>query len=194
MLVGLGGAMSSSIALWMVLALLAFWCVGLYSRLQRIHARREEALESLHKHVQPYANLVLTHLAGNDPAPTTLRKAAADPRLPSGWAHLLQALVVLDGALLEAKRASAGAHSVLTLSNAMSNVLHAWHTLCAMPPDLAGSAVPDGMRMRWDALTERVELARSQFNQISTKYNEAITQFPARVIARRLGFRPAGVI
>ena len=46
------------------------------------------------------------------------------------------------------------------------------------------------MRTQWDAVTQRVETARGGFNQILTHYNEALAQFPARLVAGAMGFKP----
>jgi LemA protein len=54
--------------------------------------------------------------------------------------------------------------------------------------------VPADMQARWDAITLRVESARSGFNQILTKYNEALDQFPARLLVGLMGFKPGGLL
>ena len=63
-----------------------------------------------------------------------------------------------------------------------------------MPADLAGAVVPAVMQVRWEAITQRVESARSGFNQIAAKYNESLEQFPARLVVAIMGFKPSGML
>jgi LemA protein len=63
-----------------------------------------------------------------------------------------------------------------------------------LPVDLAGPVVPMHVKRQWDVLTLRVDTARGGCNQILMKYNEALTQFPAKLVAGAMGFRPAGIL
>lgn len=50
---------------------------------------------------------------------------------------------------------------------------------------------PDALPAQWDQLAVQLELARSDFNQSVSGYNAAIGQFPAAVLARLFGLKPA---
>jgi hypothetical protein len=48
------------------------------------------------------------------------------------------------------------------------------------------------VRLQWDVAAGKAQTARAGLNTILFKYNEAIYQFPARLVVGVLGFRPAG--
>lgn len=179
--------MSGSLILWIVLALLVFWAVGLYNRLMRIRARGLSALGSVEKHMRVYADLVRDDLAQG--AAVRLPKSNGD-NSPDDWGVLLSSLQGFEDALQEtgtsAMRDEAPAH----LGQAFDAVQTAWRRLNEAPPDLAGPVVPATMRSQWDTVTQRVETARGGFNQILAQYNEALAQFPARIVAGAMGFKP----
>jgi len=175
--------MSGSLILWMTLALSIFWGVGLYNRLMRMRARGLGALGSVEKHVRQYAELVHEH--------------GLDSHLdgPSGrWAQLQADLQALDQALKDARAVPLAAEPLVRLGATLDAVQDTWRQLHETPADLAGPVVPAAMQTRWDAITLRVESARSGFNQILTKYNEALDQYPARLVVSLMGFKPGGLL
>ncbi|MBK6322178.1 LemA family protein [Candidatus Aalborgicola defluviihabitans] len=176
--------MNSSLILWMSLALLTFWCVGLYNRLMRMRARGLSALGSVDKHVRQYAEVVYEHGLDGDSADRSL----------GPWNQLLTDLQGLDHALKAAKSAPLAAEGLTRLRQAIDTLQSAWRQLHEMPADLAGAVVPAVMQVRWEAITQRVESARSGFNQIAAKYNESLEQFPARLVVAIMGFKPSGML
>jgi LemA protein len=80
------------------------------------------------------------------------------------------------------------------LSKALTSLASHWHKWAEAPADLAGPLIPDDLRIQWELALQRVELSRGGLNQLITKYNEAINQYPARLLARVVGFRAAGTI
>ena len=185
--------MSGSLILWMTLALFLFWGVGLYNRLMRMRARGLSALGSVEKHVRQYAELVQEHRLDSETAPAAVAVPTAD--LPTGrWAQLQADLRVLDQALKDAKAIPLAADPLTRLGAALDAVQNTWRHLHETPADLAGPVIPADMQTRWDAITLRVESARSGFNQILTKYNEALDQFPAHLLVGLMGFKPGGLL
>jgi LemA protein len=185
--------MSGSLILWMTLALFIFWGVGLYNRLMRMRARGLGALGSVEKHVRQYAELVQEHGLDSEIASAAAAMPAADR--PTGrWAQLQTDLQALDQALRDAKAIPLAADPLTRLGVALDAIQNTWRHLHETPADLAGPVVPADMQARWDAITLRVESARSGFNQILTKYNEALDQFPARLLVGLMGFKPGGLL
>lgn len=185
--------MSGSLLLWMGLALAVFWGVGLYNRLMRMRARGLDALGSVEKYLRRYADLVSVHLSVPGASPTQAHPVSTE-HLPPEWAHLLTILQTLERALKDARGMPLAVEPVARLTQALTALHEAWERLCDAPADLAGPPVPDTMRLQWDAVTLKVEAARGGFNRILTKYNEAIDQFPARLVAGAMGFKPAGLL
>lgn len=185
--------MSGSLLLWMALALAVFWSVGLYNRLMRMRARGRDALGSVEKYLRRYADLVNGHLSVSGASLAQAASVSTD-HLPPEWGHLLDILQTLERTLKDARGMPLAVEPVARLAQALSALQETWARLCDAPADLAGSPVPDTMRMQWDAVTVKVEAARGGFNRILTKYNEAINQFPARLVAGAMGFKPAGLL
>lgn len=176
--------MSNSLIWWLVLALIVFWCVGLYNRLMRMRSRALGALGSVDKHAQHFAELVRELGLG----------AGAMPQSLGPWAALLADLQDLDVALKRAKTAPTDAQSLRQLAQALDALQATWVALRAVPADLAGPVVPNSMEARWDAIAQRVDSARDGFNQIACKFNEALAQFPASMVVGIMGFRPSGLL
>ena len=183
--------MSGSLLLWGALALCLFWSVGLYNRLMRIRARSLSALGSVEKHMRVYADLLREDLAQG--AAVHLHMSTAD-KSSDDWASLLSALQVFEDALKETGASALRDEAPARLGQAFDAVQTAWRSLNEAPPDLAGPVVPATMRTQWDAVTQRVETARGGFNQILTQYNEALAQFPARLVAGAMGFKPGSML
>ena len=181
--------MSGSVLLWILLALAIFWGVGVYNRLMRMRARGLAALGSVEKHMKQYGELVSAHLA----VPGVATAPVAE-HLPPEWAQMLTLLHTLDHALKDAKSTPLSPEPLAFVSEAFDAVQNAWLNLREVPADLVGPAVPAAMQLQWDAATVKVQTARGGLNQILTKYNEAIVQFPARLIVGILGFKPTGLL
>ncbi len=183
--------MGGSLLLWGLLALGVFWSVGLYNRLMRLRARGLNALGSVEKHMRVYAELVRHDLAGG--VEIDVVKAATES--PSDdWSGLLSALRVFEEALKDTPKGALRNEALAHLGRSFDAVQAAWRGLIEIPPDLAGPVVPATMRTQWDTVTQRVETARGGFNQILIQYNEALSQFPARLVAGLMGFEPGGTL
>lgn len=186
--------MNGSLYLWVGMALAVFWGVGVYNRLMRMRARALDALGSVEKHMRKYIGLVDAHLSAPGTSVTQEESNLSEESPGNEWAHLQTALVAMEAALKEARAASLQIAPVNRLGDAFDAVQKAWSCLCDLPADLVGPAVPEVMRLQWDAITAKVQTARGGLNRILTKYNEAIHQFPARLVAGLMRFEPAGLM
>lgn len=183
--------MSGSLLLWGALALCVFWSVGLYNRLMRIRARSLSALGSVEKHMRVYADLLRDDLARGAAGymHTSISDTSSGDR-----AVLLSALQVFEDALKETGASALRNEASARLGQAFDAVQAIWRRLNDAPPDLAGPLVPATMRTQWESVTQRVETARGGFNQILCQYNEALAQFPARLVAGAMGFQPGTML
>ena len=185
--------MNGSLILWMTLALSIFWSVGLYNRLMRMRARALGALVSVERHMRHYGELIHEFGVHHDSDAADRESFSMDTTM-SGWPQLLIDVQTLDHALKEAIVPILAAEPLERLAGAYGALQRTWLGLHDAPADLAGPMVPVRMQLRWDAITQRVESARGGFNQISTKYNEALGQFPARLVVGTMGFKPGGLL
>jgi LemA protein len=186
--------MNGTFALWIVAALVAFWGVGVYNRLMRLRARGFDALGSLEKYMKQYGTLVDLHMTASGLVIAAGPGPAHSSHLPEIWATLLSKLDELELAFKTVRANPLSPPSMERLRLASEAVQQTWIHACNLPSDLAGPAVPGPLCAQWDAITTKVENAKSGVNQILTKYNEAIHQFPARVAARLMRFEPAGLL
>ena len=184
--------MNGSLLLWSLVALVVFWCVGLYNRLMRMRARGLDTLGSVERLLRNYLSLVDTHLVA--------RGAAAQPgdgedrtvNLPARWTQLVARLHHMDVVMNAVRNAPLAVQPMARLDDAIGAVQQAWAQLRDQPLDLAGPAVPDAMQLRWDANTLQVHVALRQLNKILTEYNEAIAQFPAALVVGLMRLEPVG--
>ena len=184
--------MNGSLLIWAVLALTIFWCVGLYNRLMRMRARGLDALGSVEKYLREYTLMVDTHLS----EPGVTRPAWDNVSTADGvwgdWEPLVKNLHGLDVAMKDLHAAPFDIPLLGRLADAFRELQVVWQCLCDQPSDLAGPVVPEVLKFQWDANTAKVQSSRGGFNQIMLKYNEAIAQFPARLVVGMMRFSRAG--
>lgn len=178
-----GMGMNASLLLWLLLAALVFWSVGLYNRLMRLRARGLEVLQVVEKHMRGCATLVNASLT---------ESGAVDSTGSFEWAPLCAAMQALDAAWRQQRPNPLSAAALQPLAAAWDAVQAEWLAAAGVPADLAGPSVPPELRQDWDAGVLKVQRARDGLNQILQRYNEAVHQFPASVVAGVMGFLPAG--
>jgi LemA protein len=184
--------MNGSLLLWTVLAVLLFWGVGLYNRLMRMRARGFSAFGSVEKHLREYADLAQGQLQRFQSGQDGFPDVPGD--VPPEWRSVLCAIEALDDALKAARANPLAIEPLAGLKQAMAVLLHVWASLQAVPADLAGPVLPHDIQAQWDAIAHRVETSRNGYNQIVVKYNEALVQFPARLVIGLMGFKPGGIL
>jgi LemA protein len=184
--------MNGSLIVWTLLALTVFWCVGLYNRLMRMRARGLDALGSVEKYLRQYTRMVQTYLEEPGVSSSAWQSLKGDDAAWGDWAPLVHALHGVELALKDLHAAPFETSALSRVVVGFSELQVIWQSLCEQPADLAGPIVPDVLRFQWDANTTKVESARGGFNQIMYKYNEAIAQFPARLVVGMMRFSRAG--
>lgn len=177
--------MDISLLLWLVLALLLFWSVGLYNRLMRLRARGLEVMGVVEKHAGACAALVKQALVPQG-------ELEARVRVPT-WAALESAASHLEHVLAQARLTPLLPADVRALSEAWSAMQSTWEQGCGAPNDLAGPVMPAEVLEAWGTASNKVQSASGGYNQIAARYNEAIAQLPARWVVRTMGFAPAGI-
>lgn len=177
--------MDFSLLLWLALALLLFWGVGLYNRLMRLRARGLEVMGVVEKHAGACAALVKQALLPQG-------ELEARVRVPT-WAALESAASHLEHVLAQARLTPLLPADVRALSEAWSAMQTTWEQGCDAPNDLAGPVMPADVLEAWTAASNKVQSASGGYNQIAARYNEAIAQLPARWVVRTMGFAPAGI-
>jgi LemA protein len=86
------------------------------------------------------------------------------------------------------------AEAAAALGAAQDVLNSAWRRVQQDANDLAGSSLPDTVAAQWQQLAGETSTAQQQFNEAVARYNAAITQIPAVLLAWLFGFKRAGAV
>jgi LemA protein len=175
-----------SIYFWIAAAVLAFWMVGAYNRLVRLRAEAITAFGGLEAELARQVELVHKHL----PPPEATMPAPLEPE-GSIWAGLHGAATQCAASLAAARNRPLEPHGIAALGAARDVLGTAWDRAEHDDThDLAGPRLPDTVIARRTQLALQTHAAVVAFNQAVGRYNQAIAQFPAVVLAWVFGFKP----
>lgn len=175
--------MNATVLSGLVAATTLFWCVGLYNRLMRMRASGLDALGALEKQLHGYASLINVQFPNEEGC-----------YIPLEWARLVSHVKRLEPLCQAARLAPLQPPPLRTLALAVDAIDAEWQLLRSQPADLAGPSMPEAMHKLWDEVTHKVATARGSLNQIITRYNEALHQFPASLVAGLMGFQEAATL
>lgn len=180
-----------SFVLWFVLGVLLFWSVGAYNRLVRLRSAALEAFATLDAQLMKLVDLLQSSLpaAASPPAVTQPGDLLGD--VASLWDGLRSALSQFMASLAAARAHPLDRDAMAALSAAQGVLAMAWQRLQHEAHDLAGAAVPETLQLQWEQLALPARVASEHFNLAVARYNEAIAQFPALLLARLFGFKAA---
>jgi LemA protein len=173
--------MTVSLALWVFFAVGIFWGLGAYNRMMRLRAKAHHAILRVDRYLERFSALVNAHLG----SPHGELESNA-------WMRLVGTLGDLEAACVAAKASPLDTILVTSIELAYKAMQAAWFDLKQVPSDLAGSKIPYGLDIAWEHTTQKVGRARNQYQQAAIEYNTALSQFPANLLARIVGLKPAG--
>ena len=178
---------TSSFVPWIVAAVVLFWAVGGYNRLVRLRSDAKQAFVALDTEFNRLVKLV------HDCVPPEEEQAQSQFAGGSAfWGGLQGAAAQLSATLHSAKAKPLDPERIAALSAAAEVLGMAWDRAERDDAhDLAGPRLPDNFSSDRKQLEGMAQAATEHFNQAVARYNEAITQFPATVLARLFGFQPA---
>jgi len=179
--------MPSPVVLGAIAALLLFWTVGAYNRLMRLRAEANTAFAGLDAELAKQVALVRECLPPAEATqPATLEDAGS-----SFWAGLHGAAAQFAASLAAARTRPLEPDGIEALSAAQDVLAMAWERAERDDAhDLAGARLPESITARRAQLAMQTHVAIDQFDRAVGRYNEAIAQFPAIVLAWLFGFRP----
>jgi LemA protein len=179
---------TSSVASWAIAAVLLFWAVGAYNRLMRLRSEANGAFANVDAELARQVELVRQQL----PPPEPTQPAPLGDEPTSFWAGLHAAASQLAATLASAKTKPLNPDNIAALSAAQDVLATAWERAERDDAhDLAGPRLPETVLLRRRQTLLQAHAAAENFNSAVTRYNEAIAQFPAVVLAWIFGFRPA---
>ena len=183
--------MSGSVLIWLVIAVLLFWGMGAYNRLVRLRSRGIAAFASLESVFNQYLPMVKAHVADDRVDGGASDASQAYDASWAEWAGLVAAAEQFNASLKVAHGQPLNGPTTSALRTAHETLCLSWLRLQNLPLDLAGPALPITLQSEWEPVSMQAELARSEFNRRVLNYNQAIDQFPARLLAWAFGFKPA---
>ncbi|HLL10304.1 MAG TPA: LemA family protein [Rubrivivax sp.] len=173
-------------ALLAAAAVLVFWMVGAYNRLVALRnaigeawAKVDEALRQRAAAAQPLLAALQQPLAAEHGALATLGNALAE---------LHRCATVMGNKPVVEAHASAWVAAESQLAAASSRVF----ALVDLNAEARNQDTVAAQTARWRDAQQRLAFARTLFNESAMAYNEAITQFPTRLLLPLFGFGRAG--
>ena len=179
--------MASTWIWWAVAAVLLFWAVGAYNRLVRLRSEANTAFAALEAELNKQVQLVHECLPEGQTQPASL----FDGLEGSFWGGLQGAATQFAASLAVARQKPLEPDGIAALSAAQAVLTMAWERAERDDAhDLAGPRLPETLTASRAHLVAQARACAEQFNQAVTRYNEAIAQFPAVLLAWLFGFRP----
>lgn len=179
--------MGSSWIGWAAGAVLVFWGVGAYNRLVRLRSDANSAFAALEAHLSALVALVLACLPPEDEHATSQFEGGS-----AFWGGLQGAAAQLAASLAAAKARPLDPERIAALGAAQEVLDMAWERAERDDAhDLAGPRLPANVTGERAQLVRQVQVAVGHFNQAVARYNAAIEQFPATLLAWLFGFKPA---
>jgi LemA protein len=179
--------MSLSLLPWALAFVGVAWALGAYNRLVRLRAEVNTAFAAVDGELQPLARLVDDMLHGIDPDDED-RQEPSDQFL----APIRDASAALSAALVAARARPLEGPRIQALREAGEVWARAWDRAeRADAHDLAGPQLPETVSTERALRLKQAEVIGSQFNAAVDRYNRAIGQFPAVIIALIFKFKSA---
>jgi LemA protein len=183
--------MSNSLVLWGVAAVLLFWSVGAYNRLVRLRSNANAAFAALALELAQQVELVHASLPASLIHTGLTQPGDLLDEVTELWSGLRAAATQLTTSLTAMRPRPLDPEAAAALSEARDVLTSAWIRVSQEANDLAGSSIPEGLEQQWRQLTSQSRAAAERFNQAVLRYNEAIGQFPALLLAGLFGFKAA---
>jgi LemA protein len=177
---------SSSFVPWVVAALVLFWAVGAYNRLVRLRSDANAAFSALEAELANQVKLVQACVPPEE--------EQAQSQFFGGsafWAGLQGAAAQLQASLQAARARPLDPERIAALGAAQEVLSMAWDRAERDDAhDLAGPRLPENFSGERQQLVRMTQAATEHFNGAVQRYNDAIRQFPALLLAWLFGFQP----
>lgn len=172
---------------WVLAAVTLFWAVGAYNRLVRLRSDANAAFAALESELQKQVQLVHACVPPEEEqAPSQFTGGSAF------WGGLQGAGAQLAASLASARAKPLDPERIAALGAAQEVLGMAWDRAERDDAhDLAGPRLPEDFSGERQQLLRMTQAATEHFNQAVLRYNEAIGQFPALLLAWLFGFQPA---
>jgi LemA protein len=172
---------------WVIAAVVVFWMVGAYNRLVRLRSEANGAFATLEAELSRQVQLVHQCIPPEDDQPPSQFAGGS-----AFWGGLQGAAAQLAASLASAKARPLDPERIAALGAAQEVLAMAWDRAERDDAhDLAGPRLPDDLSGERAQRVRMAQAATEHFNDAVTRYNHAIGQFPAVMLAWLFGFHPA---
>lgn len=182
--------------IWLALpaALIFFWAIGAYNRLVRLRSAVVRAYATLddalvRQLVWMRGTLPESVLDAEGTQPADLESQAM-----MAWWRLQASSEQFTATLNQVRAQPIDVPAMASLVMAHEAMRAAWSRVLADALEADAVPSPERLNARWLRLLHQSLPLRAAFNEAALAYNHAIAQFPASLIARLAGFRPAGTV
>jgi LemA protein len=188
-------SLSATLVTAVLACVLVFWALGAYNRLIRLRTQVARSLAALCVAWQTQAQAIAVRLEQYAQGRDTISQWASLDEDALRWRPLSlsahQFLACLS--VLQAKPQHIGALDDLSAVRAARDIFEAnWQRLAGEQEDLAGTPVPPDLQL---LMAQHEPLASERlrdYNQAVQAYSQAISQFPAVLLAWVFGFNATG--
>jgi len=187
----LEGLLDLPIGVWITVAVLLFWAVGAYNRLVRLRVAAVQAFSLLESQwLKHLAWIEVQWLHGPQAVPGPAGEGdTAEHGRPD--LHILQPAVAQFRACLQAAKLSPlNPESLGSLSSAWTVFRMAIRQVLA-DEDSGVPRLPQVLSAHWEQILLQDQAAVDVFNEAAQRYNQAIRQFPAILLAWVFAYRTA---
>ena len=183
--------MSDSVWPWIFIALVLFWAMGAYNRLVRLRTQSKMSFVALEGLLNQYVLIVKTNYRLVEIGMSLPEVCHGNNSGTDAWVGLSEAAEQFNTLLRAVHALPLNESTMRALGTALGALRLCWSQLLDLPPDLAGPVLPGTLQLQWERLEKQVDTAQAEFSKQVVNYNAAIDQFPAVLMARIFGFKPA---
>ena len=183
--------MVSSFVLWIAAGVLLFGCVGAHNRLVRLRSAARQAFSLLDARLLTQLALLQSYLPASMNASLLTQPGELLDEVALLWVSLRSAAAQFAASLAAARARPLEARAIAALV-AASGVLDAtWQRMQQAAQEPAGVLLPVTAQDQWAQAALHARAAGDAFNLAVARYNAAIAQFPALLLACAFGFKAA---
>ena len=172
-------------------ALLLFWSVGAYNRLVRLRSDANAAFAAMAAELVRQAELVHASLPASMIHTGLTQPGELLDEVTALWSGLRAAATQLTVSVSAMRPRPLEPEAAAALAEAHAVLISAWIRVDQEASDLAGSSIPEALTQQWQQLCAQARTTGEHFNQAVARYNDAIGEFPAVLLAWLFGFKPA---
>ena len=181
----------SSLTLWAALALLLFWSIGAYNRMVRLRSDVRHAFVTVDQRLVAQLGLLQSCLPPSMNASLLTQPGELLDDVGRLWIGLRSAAAQVAASLAAARAHPLDARTLAALVAARGVLDATWQRMLQAGADPSQALLPESVRREWEQGGAQTYAAGDAFNQAVSRYNAAIRQFPALLLAWVCGFKAA---